>query len=407
MNKTIVAASAGLALFGGVLGCSGSASESSSASGAAVSSETRRVDFPSKSGVAAPDAKTGKTVQYYGGSVIPNPKVYVVWWGDPSKLTSALTATKGGIADFFAGITNSKYIDWMNEYDTNLVAQVGSHKGDAGTNQLIGRGNYAGTLTLAKVPTGDVTDAQIQTTLDAAFTANTLPQPDENTVYAIFFPSSVSISIGGDESCATFGAYHEATTETTRHAAYYLVVPDCGTSFSEYTNVTSHELIEATTDAFPTPGSSPDYPQAWNDTSGNEVADLCESSSGSIVTPTGTFTVQGIWDETTQKCVTTRTYKADYSVSFATPTLATTPGKSSTVTLSTATTAGSAQPLALSVTAPAGVTAQLSAPTVTSGKSVTLTITAASAAASAQVVVRADGTTGSATQTHTAALLLN
>ncbi len=95
MNRTIVAASAGLALFG-VLGCSGSASESSSASGAAVSSETRHVDFPSKSGVATPDAKTGNTVQYYGGSVIPNPKVYVVWWGDPSKLTSSLTATKGG-----------------------------------------------------------------------------------------------------------------------------------------------------------------------------------------------------------------------------------------------------------------------------------------------------------------------
>jgi hypothetical protein len=229
--------------------------------------------------------------------VIPNPKVYVVWWGDPSHLNSSVTAAHGGIADFFAGVTNSTFIDWMNEYNTTINANAGSHSGSPGTNQRIGRGNYVSTLTLTGVATsGTVTDAQIQSTLDNAFAANTLPQPDENTIYAIYFPSSVSITADGSQSCISFGAYHSNTTETSRHMAFYLVIPDCGGGFSSFTSVTSHELAEAMTDGQPTPGSNPDYPQAWNDSSGSEVGDLCESSSGTVSTAFGNFTVQGIWD---------------------------------------------------------------------------------------------------------------
>jgi hypothetical protein len=32
------------------------------------------------------------------------------------------------------------------------------------------------------------------------------------------------------------------------------------------------------TDNVPTPGNVPDFPQAWNDTSGSEAADLCPFS---------------------------------------------------------------------------------------------------------------------------------
>src|SRR5262249_30550608 len=159
------------------------------------------------------------------------PKVYVVWWGDPSKINAVLTAPKGGIADFFAGITNSKFMDWMNEYDTAIAAQVGGHKGSAGTGHRTGGGDDAGTRSVRDVPAGNVTDQQIQATLDKAFTAGTLPPPDENTIYAIYFPSSVSISLDGNgTSCLSFGAYHESTIETARHNAFYLVMPDCGFS---------------------------------------------------------------------------------------------------------------------------------------------------------------------------------
>src|SRR5262249_36828643 len=149
-----------------------------------------------------------------------------------------------------------------------------------GTQQRIGRGNYVATVALTNIPSGNITDAQVQSALNAAFAAGTLPQPDENSVYSVFFPSSVRITASdGSRSCGSWGAYHDAIIETApTHNAYYLIIPNCGYSFSSYTNVTSHELVEAITDGIPTPGSNPNYPQAWNDATGSESADLCEST---------------------------------------------------------------------------------------------------------------------------------
>ena len=369
---------------------------------------------PAALSVAAPihaavkNAAGAVTAQYYGGSVTPNPKVYVVWWGDPAKIDASLTAAHGGIADFYAGVTNSSYMDWLNEYNTTIAVQAGSHKGMAGTGQRIGRGNYVSTITLANVPAGDVSDAQIQTTLDQAFTAGTLPAPDDNTLYAIYFPAGVTISLDGSSSCSSFGAYHMNTTETKRHDAYYLVMPDCGSPFNSRTSVSSHELIEAMTDNLPTPANSPDYPQAWNDSMGNEMGDLCNGSAA-ITTPLGMFTVQTIWDERTQACKTFSSDANDFNVALSPNAAMIALGASSTFTVQTATSVGSAQSLTLSVAAPAGLTATVTPTTIMSGATATLTVTAANGAAPGgmQVVVRADATAGSTVQTHTAALLVS
>ncbi len=375
-------------------------------SGDSVANEQRVVvDRPGKSRAPVRSAAGTVTMEYFGGTVVENPKVYVVWWGNPANINSAVTAAHGGIADFYAGVTNSNFMDWLNEYNTTVPANAGSHKGSPGTNQRIGRGNYAGALTLANIPAGNVTDAQIQSTLDAAFAANTLPQPDANTLYAIYFPPGVTINLGGSTSCSAFGAYHESTIETVRHNAYYLVMPDCGGGFTNVTIVSAHELVEAITDNIPTPGSNPDFPQAWNDASGSETGDLCESSSGTVATPLGTFTVQGIWDEKSQGCKVSRTDAQDFSVALSPNTATIASGASATFTVQTATTAGAAQPLTLSATAPAGLTATLSSSTVNTGGTATLTVTAGSPAvlSGLQVVVRADGAAG---ETHSASLLV-
>jgi hypothetical protein len=409
----VVAASvAAASAAGGVAGCVAVPSDAAlEAEQTELSQRSVPVDFPNKSRAVAPQvpgAAAAPVMKYFGGPVIPNPKVYVVWWGDPAKLSPAVTAAKGGIADFYAGITNSKYMDSMNEYNTDILVQAGSRTGSPGTGQRIGRGNYAGTITLKSVPAGNVTDPQVQATIDRALDAGILPAPDDNTIYAIYFPRNVTISIpGSGSSCRSFGAYHFSTTETVRHNAYYLVMPDCGNSFSGVTRVSSHELNEAVTDAIPTPGSSPEYPQAWNNAGGSEVGDLCERSSGSVSTPFGAFTVQGFWDEITKACVVTRAYGSDYSVSFANTAANLAVGVRTTFTLQTSVVAGVAQPLTLSVVAPAGVTAELSQTRVNAGASVVVTVTASTPAAAAQVVVRAEGTTGAAPQSHTAALLLN
>lgn len=348
----------------------------------------------------------GTTAEYFGGTVTPNPKVYVVWWGDPSKIDSSLTAAKGGIADFFAGVTNSSYMDMLNEYDTNIMVQAGAHKGMAGTNQFIGRGNYVSSITLSKIPSGNVTDAQIQMVLDAAFADGTLPEPDDNTLYAMYFPPGVTISLDGSSSCSSFGAYHMNTVETARHDAYYLVMPDCGSSFASRCSVSSHELIEAMTDNIPTPASSPDYPQAWNDSMGNEMGDLC-NGSGTVTTPLGSFTVQTIWDERSKSCKTFNSDTNDFNVSLSPNSAKLTLNTASTFMVQSAVSAGTAQSLTLTVSAPTGITATVSPTSIMAGGTATLTVTAKNpTAAIGQVVVRADATAGSTTQTHTAALLV-
>ena len=300
-------------------------------------------------------------------------------------------------------------MDWLNEYSTGINAQAGSHMGSPGTGQYIGRGNYAGTLTLANVPSGDVTDAQVQSTIDQAFVAGTLPPPDDNTLYALYFPTGVSITLDGSKSCSAFGAYHDAIIETQRHNTYYLVMPDCGSSFKSMTSVSTHELVEAITDNIPTPGSSPDYPQAWNDSTGNEMGDLCEGSSGTVTTDFGMFTVQDIWDERTQGCKSFSSDAVDFNVAVS-PNVATVSlNAAKTFTVKTAVVAGAAPTLTLSVTAPTGVTATVSPTTLTAGATAAVTVTATNPAVQSglQVVVRADATAGSTVSTHTAALLLS
>ena len=67
--------------------------------------------------VAGPSAAT---VSYFGGPVIENAKVYAVWWGPGIRLSPMVNAPKGGMADFFTGVLDSSYLDWLNEYDTDV-----------------------------------------------------------------------------------------------------------------------------------------------------------------------------------------------------------------------------------------------------------------------------------------------
>ena len=117
----------------------------------------------------------------------------------------------------------------------------------------------------------------MQRELRAQIASGALPPHDNDTLYMIYFPPGVSISLGKDKSCVTFGAYHEAVSSTVTHRnIFYGVMPDCGDGFAGATIVSSHEFAEAVTDPIPTPGSNPAYPQAWNTSDGFEIADLCE-----------------------------------------------------------------------------------------------------------------------------------
>jgi hypothetical protein len=68
--------------------------------------------------------------------------------------------------------------------------------------------------------------------------------------------------------------------------------------------VSAHEFGEATTDNIPTPGSNPKFPQAWNNSAGYEIGDLCEGTQGELVTKKTTYYVQQLYLNSTGGCST-------------------------------------------------------------------------------------------------------
>ena len=121
------------------------------------------------------------------------------------------------------------------------------------------------------------------------------------------------------QSCAQFCAYHGFNGTPQSAHFYYGVMPDLGGAcsfgcgfgarFDNVTSISTHEFCEAVTDPFPTPGSNPGYPQAWNDNQGSEVGDLCADSSDTLRAGNKSYKVQSEYDNATASC-TSRTWTA-------------------------------------------------------------------------------------------------
>ncbi len=239
----------------------------------------------------------GKTMLYFGGPVISNVKVVAVFWGK-----GVPKATKSGIGPYFQAISNSTYIDQLAQYSTHLTGV----NGHPGTNQTIGRGSFTGKFGITPVNTSKhLTDADVQKELEGQIAAGHLPTNDLNTLYMTYFPADITITLGTSQSCLAFGAYHEATSSTvTPNNIFYGVMPDCGGGFATTTVVSSHEFAEAITDAIPTPGTHPAYPQAWNDANGNEIGDLCEGHDSTLTAAGRVYQVQEIFTNSTNACAT-------------------------------------------------------------------------------------------------------
>ena len=281
----------------------------------------------------SPDAATAVHLNYYGGHVIPNVKVVSVFWGP--NVNSTTTSQIGG---FFSSVTNSPYFDWLSEYDTTI---------SGGTNQHIGRGNYYGAVTIApSTSSTSIDDSQIQSEINSQISAGHLPAPDANTLYMTYFPHGTTITQGGSQSCVQFCAYHGTFTRS-GSSVYYGVIPDlyagsgcdtgCGSStnlFNNVTSVTSHEMIEAVTDAEIGLATQIGPPIAWYDTNQGEIGDICNGEQGTVAG----YTVQKEWDNATSSCIVSKsTTTGDQTPPVATvnsPTNGTTVSGTTTITAS-------------------------------------------------------------------------
>ena len=235
-----------------------------------------------------------QTMLYYGGPVLPRIKVVVVIWGKDVNRT-----TVNNIGPFLSGLVNSTFVDQLKQYSTNFTAM----NGHPGTHQTIGRGTYKGQFKIApshKATT--LTDTAVHDELATQIAAKHLPAADQNTLYMVYFPSYITIKAGRQVSCIDFGAYHSASPGTVGYNIFYGVMPDCRLGFNAETITSSHEFAEALTDGIPTPGSHPAYPQAWNTSDGNEVADLCEGTRGKLTAGGKNYLVTQVFLNTTNAC---------------------------------------------------------------------------------------------------------
>jgi len=253
---------------------------------------------------------SGPHLNYYGGRVISNVQVAVVFW------TGSVDATtQSQIGGFYTTITNSAYLDMLNEYDT--VGLNGLADGQPGSNQLIGRGTVIGPYTIT--PSTNATtidDTQIQAELQAQIAAHNLSDPatdgsgNVNTLYMVYFPLGYTITLQGLSSCQRFCGYH-GTYVNNNLSIPYGVMPDlsapgcnggCGggpTVFQNLTSVSSHELAESITDTEVGLATVFDRPLAWYDANSNaEIGDLCNHQHATL----SGYTVQTEWSNLRNAC---------------------------------------------------------------------------------------------------------
>jgi len=225
---------------------------------------------------------------YSGGPVLDSVKLVIVLWG---KGVAPITAAR--IGPFASAIVNSTYLDALAPYENAAKLAVG-------------RGAYFGKIRInPNDKSKAIDDAEIQSELAVQIAAGALPPADAETLYMVYIPSGTIVSIGDARSCSAFGAYHAAAAlpNSTSHLVY-AVIPDCGGSFNDITNVSSYELLAALTDPFPTAAAQPKFPQGWTSSTADDIGALCAGKQANLTAAGKTFVVQQIFNPLHSVCET-------------------------------------------------------------------------------------------------------
>jgi hypothetical protein len=125
------------------------------------------------------------------------------------------------------------------------------------------------------------------------------------TIYVIYYPEGTDITLQGDHSCESFGGYHNEFEMSDGTKVPYAVIPRCGTfdqlgGIDAITAVSSHELLEASSDPLPETTPAYQFPEpnglAWALIGGGEIGDMCEFNTNAFYKPTDyPFYVQHGW----------------------------------------------------------------------------------------------------------------
>lgn len=218
---------------------------------------------------------------FRGGPLLPAVQVFTFFWGvawqqDP------LAPLVHEINQFFDFVLTSALMDQLAEYNVPGMS--------------IGHGSRVGAVILSTDPPAEIADIDVQQLIQQELASDAaVPQPTPSSLYFVFLPPGVTITLAGAASCSNFCGYHSAVNGGTFYAV--TPYPDCsactGTSsvLDALTSTSSHELCEAITD--PVPG------QGWYDDQNGEIGDICAWKTKRL----GSYMVQLEWSNRTGRCI--------------------------------------------------------------------------------------------------------
>ena len=222
------------------------------------------------------------SLTYRGGPMLTAVQVFNLFWGDAWQ-QNPQAAIAMEVDQFFDYVLTSPLLDQLSEYSVSGSA--------------IGPGSRLGSLVVTNpVPPASLADGDIQSFIQRQLSSGSgVPQPTASSLYFVFLPPNVSVSLGGATSCTNFCGYHSDVSGS----LFYAVMPFPGCSgctgglsvIDALTSTTSHELCEAITD--PVPG------QGWYDDSNGEIGDICAWQTKKL----GVYTVQMEWSNSAGRCI--------------------------------------------------------------------------------------------------------
>ena len=233
---------------------------------------------------ARPSSPSAGNLIDHGGKILPTSNTYAIWWGTQSAFPSD---AQDGLTSFFNGINGTSFLGVPNQYMRGGVATTSFHSNWVDTSAPPGHGPNVSTI---------VSEA-------CKVIGQNGESPDPTGVYFVYtsnFPK-------GGNYCAWHS--HGTCNGVDIQVAYMpnttgIAGCDPGNQFNCNTysqgtrslaNVTSHEFMEAITDA--------DI-NAWYDSSGAENGDKCAwKFSGCVTLTNGSWQLQQEWSNSVSGCV--------------------------------------------------------------------------------------------------------
>jgi hypothetical protein len=221
--------------------------------------------------------RTVPTFTYHGGALLSHVEVQALYYGSDWS-TPTYAPQMNYLEGYLGNIVNSSYMDMLT------VDGYGVARGTASAGRVAA-------ITINK--NVSLTDAQLQSGLQAAISTGGLAAPDANRLYVIYVEDNVVVSTSFGTSQTSFLGYHGAFAGRDAGGAAadirYAVLPYPGGSvgnaslswlstLGSLTAVTSHEMAEAVTD--------PDVNYRtlgwYDDTLNGEVGDIVNGSTTNL-----------------------------------------------------------------------------------------------------------------------------